>query len=307
MTLITAFAPIWLLAAAGYAARRFGILGERVTSVLGWLVFHVAVPAALFVTLAKTPLSGFGGRPLVAFAASTVLVLAAGWYLSARLFSRKPGERAIWGMAAGYVNSANLGIPIALLILHSVAFLVQVVLLQVLIVSPVILTILDRQADAAGRIRVRRILSLPVRNPVILASALGIIASETGWRPPPVLSYPLGWLAWTAVPAALITLGASLYQEGAAVPVARAELSLITVLKLIAQPAIAWSVGALVLHLARPQLLAVTVCAALPTAQNVFIYARQYGVGEALASRAVLITTTLSLATIAGIAALLGS
>jgi malonate transporter len=108
------------------------------------------------------------------------------------------------------------------------------------------------------------------------------------------------------VPAALITLGASLYQEGAAVPVARAELSLITALKLVAQPAIAWSVGALALHLARPQLLAVTVCAALPTAQNVFIYARQYGVAAALASRAVLITTTLSLATIAGIAALLG-
>ena len=48
------------------------------------------------------------------------------------------------------------------------------------------------------------------------------------------------------------------------------------------------------------------VCAGLPTAQNTFIFAQEYGVGEALASRAVLVTTTLSLATLAGTAALLG-
>jgi malonate transporter and related proteins len=36
------------------------------------------------------------------------------------------------------------------------------------------------------------------------------------------------------------------------------------------------------------------------------VFAQRYAVGEALASRAVLITTTLSLATIAAIAALLG-
>jgi malonate transporter and related proteins len=62
----------------------------------------------------------------------------------------------------------------------------------------------------------------------------------------------------------------------------------------------------LLLHLSQPQLLAVVVCAGLPTAQNVFIFAQKYSVGEGLASRAVLTTTTLSLTSIAAIAALLG-
>ncbi len=112
-------------------------------------------------------------------------------------------------------------------------------------------------------------------------------------------------LATTAVPAALIALGASLYQPEATPDVGRAEISAITVLKLIAQPALACVAG-LALGLSQPGLLAVVVCAGLPTAQNTFVFARQYDVAVGLASRAVIITTTLSLATIAGAAALLG-
>jgi malonate transporter and related proteins len=47
-------------------------------------------------------------------------------------------------MASGYGNTANLGIPIAMQVLGTVSFLVEVLLLQVLIVGPVILATLDR-------------------------------------------------------------------------------------------------------------------------------------------------------------------
>ncbi|HEY1488140.1 MAG TPA: AEC family transporter, partial [Micromonosporaceae bacterium] len=296
----------WILTAVGYGVRRFGLLDDHAASVLGRFVFHLAMPAALFLTLAKTPISGFAGRSLVAFGASSVAVIGAGWLTSARWFHRKPGERAIWGMSAGYVNSANLGIPIAMQVLGNVSFLVEVVLLQVLVVTPVILIALDRSHDADGRIRLRRIATLPLRNPVILGSALGVIASATHVHPPGMVQTSLSLLSAAAVPAALIALGASLHRDDATVERAGVELSVITALKLIAQPLIAYAIGAFALHLSQPQLLAVVVCAGLPTAQNTFIFAQEYGVGEALASRAVLVTTTLSLATLAGTAALLG-
>jgi predicted permease len=304
MAMVGAFVPIWLLAAAGYAARRWRLLRPSAVTMLGWFVFHVAMPAALFVTLGRTPLAGFDARPLVAFAASTALVIGAGWYSAKRLFDRKPGERAIWGMAGGYVNSANLGIPVAMQVLGNLSFLVEVVLLQVLVVAPVILVALDRHADAAGRVRLRRIATVPLRNPVILASAAGIACSAAGIHLWPAVLTPLGWLASAAVPSALIALGASLYREEPALDAGRAEISVITALKLLAQPTVAYAAGVL-LHLPPAQLLAVVVCAGLPTAQNAFIFAQRYGVGEALASRAVLTTTTLSLVTIAATSALL--
>ncbi|MBC9001395.1 AEC family transporter [Micromonospora aurantiaca (nom. illeg.)] len=310
MSLVSAFVPIWILTAVGYAACRWGLLGEAAASVLGRFVFHLAMPAALFLALSRMPLSGFAGRSLLAFAVSTVAVVGFGWAGASRLFGREPGERPIWGMAAGYVNSANLGIPIATQVLGDVSFLAVVVLLQVLVVAPVILVALDRHSDPAGRIRVRRIASLPVRNPVILASLLGVACSAAGLRLPSAAAAPLTLLAGAAVPAALVALGASLHRTAPsraepAEPAGAAELAAVSALKLVAQPVIAYAAG-LALHLSAPQLLAVVVCAGLPTAQNTFIFAQEYGVGEAVANRAVVVTTTLSLATLAVAATLLG-
>ncbi|KOX07419.1 AEC family transporter [Micromonospora profundi] len=313
MSLMSAFAPIWILTAVGYAACRWGLLGEAAASVLGRFVFHLAMPAALFLALSRMPLSGFASRSLLAFGLSTAAVVGFGWVGASWLFGRRTGEQPIWGMAAGYVNSANLGIPIATQVLGTVSFLAEVVLLQVLVVTPVILVALDRHTDPAGRVRVRRIASLPVRNPVILASLLGVACSAAGLHLPSAAAAPLTLLSGAAAPAALVALGASLHPTAPsraepaelAEPPELAELAVITALKLVAQPVIAYAAG-LALHLSAPQLLAVVVCAGLPTAQNTFIYAQEYGVGEAVANRAVVVTTTLSLVTLAAAAALLG-
>ncbi|SBT67832.1 hypothetical protein GA0070622_4913 [Micromonospora sediminicola] len=307
MSLVSAFVPIWVLTAIGWAACRWGLLGEAAASVLGRFVFHLAMPSALFLALSRMPLSGFANRSLLAFAVSTAAVVGLGWVGASRLFDRTPGERPIWGMAAGYVNSANLGIPIATQVVGSVSFLAEVVLLQVLVVTPVILVALDRHSDPAGRVRVRHIASLPVRNPVILASLLGVVCSAAGLRLPSAADASLTLLSGAAVPAALVALGASLHRPAAsrAEPAEPAELAVIAALKLVAQPVIAYAAG-LALHLSAPQMLAVVVCAGLPTAQNTFIYSQEYGVGEAVANRAVVVTTTLSLATLAAAASMLG-
>jgi malonate transporter and related proteins len=326
MGLIAAFGPIWILTAVGYLTRRRRLLADNMAEVLGQFVFHLAIPADLFLTLSRTSLSGLAGRPLAAFAVSTVALMGAGWFASGRWFGRKPGERAIWSMAAGYVNSANLGIPIAMQVLGSASFVIEVLLLQTLVVTPIVLTVLDRHDDATGRIRFRRIATLPLRNPVILASALGVIASETGFRPPSVLLDPLTLLGAAAVPTALIALGASLYRPPArtrtvdspepvsAAPVSAApvpaepaltELAVISVLKLAVQPAVALAAG-FALDLPHAGLVAVVVCAGLPTAQNAFIYAQRYRAADDLASRSIMVTTTASMATLIIIAALLG-
>lgn len=303
MSLVSAFVPIWILTTVGYAARRRGLLGEGAASVLGRFVFHLAMPAALFTKLSVTPVAGYDYRSLVAFGASTAVVIGAGWLGVSRLHHRKAGERPVWGMAAGYVNSANLGIPIAQQVLHSVSFLAEVVLFQVFLVTPVILVALDRHGDAAGRVRLRRIASLPVRNPVILGSALGVVWSTAHLPVPQAVSGSLDLLAAAAVPVALVALGASLHSDSA-VRVPRAETGVITALKLAVQPLVALGFG-LLLHLTHAQLLAVVVCAGLPTAQNTFIFAQEYGVGEELASRVVIVTTVFSLGTLAVSAALL--
>ncbi|MFI6603348.1 AEC family transporter [Nonomuraea sp. NPDC050536] len=288
--MFAAFIPIWALTLIGYVAGRFRLIGEDADRVLGGFVFHIAMPAALFTTLSRTRLS-VSGPGIAVFAASTVITMFAGYLLSRRLFDRKPGESLLGGMSAGYVNSANLGIPVALHVLGNASFLTGVLLFQVLVVTPVILASLD------SGLRLRRLVTLPLRNPVILGLAAGAACSITGWRPPPVVADPLALLGAAAVPTALVALGLSLNVRGPAMA-GRTEVFALSALKLAGQPLVAYALGALI-ALPAADLRSLVVCAALPTAQNVYIFAREYGQAEAVTRWTVLAGTALSMATLA--------
>lgn len=115
--LLSAFTPIWVLTATGYAVGRGGLLGAQAEAVLGRFVFHVAMPAALFVMVSEARLSSFVNQSMIAFGAGTAVVCVLGFVAAGRFLGRKTADRAVGGMASGYVNSANLGIPVAVQVL----------------------------------------------------------------------------------------------------------------------------------------------------------------------------------------------
>ncbi|MGW4651058.1 AEC family transporter [Kitasatospora sp. NPDC004289] len=296
--LFSAFAPIWALTGVGYLVARRGLLGPHAETVLGRFVFHVAMPAALFTMIARTPLERFANSSVLAFAAGTALMMGLGAVLAGVVFGRGRGERTVGGMAAGYVNSANLGIPVALQVLGDATFVAPVVLLQVLVVTPVALTLLDAEGGRSGR-RVRDLLALPLRNPILLAAGLGAAVSALHWHLPVELARSCELLGGAGVPTALVALGLSLHgrppAEGRTPP---AELGVLVTLKTVLQPLAAYAVGHWLLHLPAGQLRTVALFSALPTAQNVYTYAREYGVGKVLARDAVLWSTLTSMATL---------
>lgn len=303
--LLTAFVPIWALTAVGYLVARTGVLGQQAEEVLGRFVFQVAMPAALFTMLSRTPLGSFANASLLAFAAGTVLASLSGVAVSRWFFGRRPADQAIGAMAAGYVNAGNLGIPVAVHVLGDATFIAAVLLFQVLLVTPVVLSTLETGTGRGARLR--RVLLLPLRNPVILSSALGSAVSATGLPLPQALTHSAELLGGAAVPTALIVLGMSLHARPAATGTGRpAEIGAAVLIKTLVQPLTAFAVGSLVLHLPDRQLLAVVVCSALPTAQNVFLYARQYGLSTVLARDSVLYSTLLSMITLSGATLVLG-
>ena len=293
---IASFLPIWLLAAVGYLAGRTRILGDQGELVLGRFVFHIAMPASLFATLSEAKLDRFSGWAIVTFAAGTVSTCLIGFAASRWVFGRGLGDQAISGMAAGYVNSANLGIPVAVQLLGDTSFIVSVMLFQVLIVTPVVLTVIDVHNGEGRLIRVRDLLLLPARNPIIVACVLGVAVDGLGWRLPQQVLGPCRLLGAAAVPAALVTLGMSLRGRTAeAGPRSRGEVAVAVLLKIVIQPCVAFVLGRYAVHLSRPDLLAVVVCSALPTAQNVFIFAREYDLRTALVRNAIVASSALSM------------
>jgi predicted permease len=184
-------------------------------------------------------------------------------------------------------------------------------LTQLLVLQPVGLALLDAlnrpTADDEPRARrIRRRLIQPLRNPLLLGSLAGLVLSLTGVQLPAPVRDPLELLGGMAVPAMLLAYGVSLRlgpRPGAGEPVT--QIGTIALLKLVVQPLTAGLVGHYLIGLSGLDLFAVTVIAALPTAQNVFTLAVRYQQGEILARDAVFVSTLLSVPALIIIAALL--
>jgi len=325
---LNAFIPIWLLTALGYLTARFDLVGAAsadVEAVLGRFVFRVAMPASLFGMLAKADLHALANTSIVAFGVSSLVACGLGLAMGTRVFGRDVPNGAVVAMASGYVNSANLGIPVAIQVLGNAVFLSTVILFNTVLVTPIVLTLMGlSDGPAPGlRQRLRGIAMLPVHNPIIIASAFGALVSATHFHVPMDVSNALGLLGGAAVPVALITLGMSLHagkSAGKAAEVAdaanqakpiRSNKSVVTetiasiVLKTAFQPILAYALAHYVLNLPAHDVLAVTLCAALPTAQNVFIYASEYALDTTFARNSVIFSTVASMAGLWTVAALL--
>ncbi|MEV7230683.1 AEC family transporter [Polymorphospora sp. NPDC051019] len=296
---LTGFATIWAVTALGYLVGRRDLLGPHGAEVLARLAFYVATPALLFVTLAGASPGDVLTPALAAFVAST-LAVAAAYALVARLWWRRDaGQVTIGTLAASYVNAGNLGIPIAAYVLRDVSFIAPVLLFQVLLAAPLALAVLD-VTTTGRRPSPRRLLLMPVRNPVMLASALGLLVSAVGWRPPEALLAPVEVVGSAAVPLALIALGVSLPGSKPFAPADDTrDRYLAVALKVLVQPLVAYVVARYALGLSGPALLAAVVTSALPTAQNVFVFATRYRRSAGLARDTVVLSTLAGAVTLA--------
>ncbi|SDS59198.1 AEC family transporter [Actinoplanes derwentensis] len=299
---LSGFTTIWLISALGYVLARARVLGDDAPRVLGRLVFSVATPALLFVTLSRTSLDRILTGSLVAFVASTVLVAVVYALVAKLLWKRDTARATIGALGASYVNAGNLGLAIAAYVLGDVSLVVPVLLFQVLLYAPVALTVLDL-ASGQGRPSPKQLALLPARNPLMIASAAGIAVAVSGWTPPALLLEPFALVGAAAVPAALLAFGMSLpgarpLRAGPESP----DRYLAVTLKIVVQPLLAYTIGKFVLGLTEEQIFAAVITSALPTAQNVFVFALRYRQSETLA-RDVIVLSTLASALVMIIAA----
>ena len=313
--------------------------------VLTRVCFFAATPALLVTTLSRADLTAVLSRSTAVAVAAELAAIVSAWCLHRLVLRRPTAEATIGALASGYVNAANLGIPVAVLVLGDAATIAPILLLQLLVLTPATFTVLDAVTRRGNPSRLAT-LTVPLRNPLLWGVVAGTAANLGGvdlkeWGG----GYPaqgLEMLGRIAVPLMMLALGMSLAgaprplrnpapeeaspspqgspaaeagSEAHAVDTAgvrlprveeesargvrstsqcgvgwRSGLWLAVGWKLAVMPGLAVVVG-LAAGLSGGQLLAPVVTAALPTAQNVFMYASRYGAAKDLARDAVLLTT----------------
>lgn len=287
---LTGFVVIGVAIFVGYVLGRIDLLGEHARMVLSRLTFFVLSPFLLFVVLAQADVRTLFSAllPVSALAALVVFVVYAA--VARVVWRRGVAETLVGTLAAGQVNSNNIGIPLSLYLLGSAAYPAPVILLQLLLFTPVSMAIFE--AVTAGQRRAWPIVRRTLTNPIIIGSVLGVAVAVSGVTLPRIVMAPAELLADACVPVLLISYGISLHGQRVLGAIGRRrDVLLACGLKLLVMPAVAWAAAMFLFQLDTRDVLIVTVLAALPTAQNVFNYAQRFDVGEAIARDTVFLTT----------------
>jgi hypothetical protein len=266
---ITGFTVIGSIILLGWFIARTKLLPERADQVLSRLSYFVFTPSLLLTVLSQSDSTTlFSTLVPISMIASISCFLIAG-VVTAVIWRKGVAETTIVSASSGYVNANNIGLPVALYVLGDAALAAPIILINMTIFAPIALTLLD--ASSRKQTSWLKIFTQPFRNPIIIASALGVLMSYFDWDIPAAALEPFRIVGGAAVPVMLIVLGMSLTGARVWAPGGeRKEVALATFVKVAVMPTVAWAVGTFWFDLNSEALFAVVVLAALPTAQGVF-------------------------------------
>lgn len=305
--IFTALGTMAVIALVGWVIARAKVLGPGAEVVLARLVFTVAAPALLFSTIATADLHLLLQRTaLVTAVTTTGVALVAALVLGVAL-RRSVGETTIGTLSASYLNAGNLGLPLAVYLVGDPVIVVPTLMFQLLVLAPVSFVVLDsRGGESHGWRALLRGLGRSLRNPIIIAALAGVLVAALPLELPGGTLEPFRVVGAAAPPLGLLALGMSWAGPRTAGGRTDAvELTVVVVLRSVVHPLLAWLL-ATALGLTGVELLGVVIMAALPTAQNVLVYAMRYGEGQGISRSSQAVTTVLAVPVLVAIAALLG-
>jgi malonate transporter len=296
--------PFFGLILLGYVAAKFKKLPE---DALGWLnifIIYISLPALFFKIIGKTPVEQLTRFDFILTSLAATYSVFALVYLIGRYMRKSPiGEATVQGLAAAYGNIGYLGPGIALAAFGEAAALPLALIFAFenmvhFTVAPAFMAF-DGHEKRKPLTLARDVALKIALHPFILSTFAGFLAAFTGFSAPLPLQTMIDTLAQAAAPCALFAMGVTLALR----PLKRvpAEIVYIVPLKLIALPAVMYLTMSWAGNFPDIWVATALLLAALPTATNVFVIAQQYGVWQERASATVLITTVISVVTVAGL------
>lgn len=295
--------PLFGLIAAGYGARKLGLLDGHAASVLNAFVVWLALPALLFDITAHSSWAALWQPGFVgAFGLATAVIFAAVFLVRWRA-GRPMADASVEAVAASYSNTGYVGLPLCLLVFGRGSQMEATIatLIVVCVLFSVAIVLIELGLQGGGRSRARRVgaaLWRSLKHPLVLSPLLGAAWSGTGVALPDVAHTFLQLLGQAATPCALVALGVFL----ADCPVRRADRNTawgLVAVKLIALPGLTWWLANHVFMLPPHSADAAVLLAALPTGTGPFMLAEFYRRDVGVSSTTTLVSTVLSLGTLA--------
>lgn len=203
--------PTILMLLLGIVLRRKRMIDDHFCQVASKLVFNIALPALLFVSIAKNPTDFSSKIWLVGagFASSFMLYFAGEWLASKYISERKLRGIFVQGVFRG--NSGILGLALCINaygVAATAPASVYTTCITLLFNVLAVITLTNSLGDS--KFNILNIFRSVLKNPLIISIVLGVIVSKLDIVLPTPLLRTGDYLANIALPVALICAGASL-------------------------------------------------------------------------------------------------
>ncbi len=295
-------APVFAIVGLGYLAAIRRLVDEGGFRGLNAFTFNLAAPALLFAGGTSGQVGG--GPAAFAFFSAAVVLYGFALWLGTRRLCMPLAEAGLFALNCTFGNTVMMGIPLiaATFGQPGLPILITIIALHsmVLLTLGTVVAEVGMHRHAPWRRIVLATLAGIVRNPVVVTVFVALGWSTLGLPVPAVARRTLEMLGAATPPVALFCLGGSLAAFSAGQ--SWREVAWAAVLKLAALPLMVW--GACVALALSPMETAVAVMtAALPTGANAFLLARRYATGADRSGATVLVSTLISVATLAAVLA----
>jgi predicted permease len=296
--------PFFGLIFIGFACGKIKQIPDTALAWMNFFIVYVSLPALFYRILAQTPLEQLAQIDFVfATTLSTFWAFAIAFAVGMVVRHGRIDESTIAGLAGGYGNIGYMGpglalatlgpkaaVPVALIFCFDTLLLFSLVPFMMAIASP--------QKKSVGSVAAEVIKRIGT-NPLVIATALGILSAAVHFQPPLALERLMQFLQNAAAPCALFTLGVTVALR----PLKKTpwEVPFTTAIKLVLHPVIMFLLLSLFGPFDQTWVDTAVLMAALPPALNVFVFARQYDTWVEQASGAVLVGTVVSVLTLTSV------
>lgn len=288
LTVLEVCAPVFLVAAAGFAWVRLGF--EYRLEFVTRVAMTLALPCLIFVALMDSDidpgaLQALAGATIVAYAIVTVLLWAV--VALARLDRRTYLAPIIMG------NTGNVGLPLALFAFGETGLGYAVVVLAIMMVYSFTFGVWL----VAGGGSLRPVL----REPVVWATLLGLLFLWQDWSTPRFLTTTLELVGQMTIPLMLLTLGVAVARL---TPARIGRAVWLSAVKAAICIAVAWIVG-LAFPLDRTAFAILVLQLAAPVAVTSYMLAEKYGADAEAVAGLVVVSTSMAILVLPALLAVL--
>ena len=287
--------PLFLLIALGYGLKRIRMYDEVTLKTLNKLVFKVFLPVYLFHSIYSADLSDVFDIKVILFAIAGLLI----WFLLLMFIvprlEKEDAKRGVMIQGMFRSNFVLFGLPVAISLCGEEKIGMTSLLLGIIVPIYNVLAVITLEIFRGGKPSVKKIVLGILKNPLIIASVLGVGMYLLKIELPYTIEKTVVDIGRIATPLALIALGGGFEFHKVKGDIKQLMVSVIG--KLVISPLLMVTVAVL-LGFRNEILVPILLMSGAPTAVSSYTMAEQMGGDGELAGEIVVFTTGISIHTI---------